>query len=251
MPPTRQPPWPRASASAERSRSRRSQWSTKSSASAAPASEHRFEGIRLRRDGSIGGRPTGLLWSSGRLPIALDSSSFTRGPHRLVHVWRRPAREAEPWLRLSPLAAFSRSHCLGLGVKESPLSEVALGLFCVRPAPMAFGAPPPDPPRLLSGGHVLRSVRQLVASLAPALAAAPHRAGLPRTKGLALAAHFAFDRGTTRARPHAAPSGSPPASDRPQVKENLTCTVWGLPDAYTPGVAEALTTGCIAAITRS
>ena len=42
---------------------------------------------------------------------------------------------------------------------------------------MAFDAPPPDPPRLLSGGHSLRMVGQLVASLVPALAAAPWLTG--------------------------------------------------------------------------
>jgi hypothetical protein len=62
-------------------------------------------------------------------------------------------------------------------VQPEALSEVALRLSCVRPAPLASGAPPPDPPRQLSGGHVLRMDGQLMASLVPALAAAPWLAG--------------------------------------------------------------------------
>ena len=52
---------------------------------------------------------------------------------------------------------------------------------------MAYGAPPPDPPRLLSGGHVLRSDGERVASLVPALAAAPwlaDQAALGRARAL-------------------------------------------------------------------
>lgn len=42
---------------------------------------------------------------------------FTRGRVFLVHLAVAAARERKPWLRLSSLAAFSRSHCFGLGVK--------------------------------------------------------------------------------------------------------------------------------------
>jgi hypothetical protein len=42
---------------------------------------------------------------------------------------------------------------------------------------VACGAPPPDPPRQLSGGHGLRMNGQLSASLVPALDAAPGWAG--------------------------------------------------------------------------
>jgi hypothetical protein len=59
---------------------------------------------------------------------------------------------------------------------------------------MASDAPAPDPPRLLSGGHVLRTVGELVASLVPALAAAPWLVGQAAPRGRLPVAGCLFSR---------------------------------------------------------
>jgi len=91
--------------------------SRRAAASAAPASGLVLGGVRLRRDGLIGGRPLGSSKEFGRLPITLRLFHVHARPLLPVHLAVAAARERKPWLRLSPLAAFSRSHCLGLGVK--------------------------------------------------------------------------------------------------------------------------------------